>query len=151
MFERYTEDARRVLFYARYEASELGGVAIESDHILLGLLRRATGLTGEIFARAQVSYDDVRARIHARLGVCEKVGTSVEIPFSAETKRVLQYAAEEADRLKHNDIGPQHLLLGLLREDQASATSILTKHGLQSAAVREEIAKQPSEKGGSEL
>ena len=99
MFERYTERARRVLFFARYEASQLGSVSIETEHLLLGLIREGKGLTSRIFARSHLSLETIRKEIEGRTVFREKVSTSVEIPFSAETKRVLQYAAEEADRL----------------------------------------------------
>src|SRR5215208_4586706 len=117
MFERYTERARRVLFFARYEASQLGSISIETEHLLLGLIREGKGLTSRIFARSHLSLENIRKEIEGRTVFREKVSTSVEIPFSAETKRVLQFAAEEADRLLHNYIGTEHLLLGILRED----------------------------------
>ena len=102
MFERYTERARRVLFFARYEASQLGSMSIETEHLLLGLIREGKGLTSRIFARSHLSLENIRKEIEGRTVFREKVSTSVEIPFSAETKRVLQFAAEEADRLLHN-------------------------------------------------
>src|SRR3954453_11597124 len=104
MFERYTERARRVLFFARYEASQLGSISIETEHLLLGLIREGKGLTSRIFARSHLSLENIRKEIEGRTVFREKVSTSVEIPFSAETKRVLQFAAEEADRLLHNYI-----------------------------------------------
>ena len=100
MFERYTERARRVLFFARYEASQLGSISIETEHLLLGLIREGKGLTSRIFARSHLSLESIRKEIEGRTVFREKVSTSVEIPFSAETKRVLQFAAEEADRLE---------------------------------------------------
>ena len=96
MFERYTERARRVLFFARYEASQFGSLSIESEHLLLGLLREGAGLTSRLFARAHVAHDAVRADIQRRTTPHVKVSTSVEIPSSAELRRVLQYAAEES-------------------------------------------------------
>jgi hypothetical protein len=125
MFERYTERARRVLFFARYEASQLGSISIETEHLLLGLIREGKGLTSRIFARSHLSLENIRKEIEGRTVFREKVSTSVEIPFSAETKRVLQFAAEEADRLLHNYIGTEHLLLGILREERSVAASIL--------------------------
>ena len=112
MFERYTERARRVLFFARYEATQLGSTSIETEHLLLGLIREGKGLTSRIFARSHLSLESIRKEIEGRTVFREKVSTSVEIPFSAETKRVLQFAAEEADRLLHTYIGTEHLLLG---------------------------------------
>jgi ATP-dependent Clp protease ATP-binding subunit ClpC len=146
MFERYTERARRVLFFARYEASQLGSISIETEHLLLGLIREGKGLTSRIFQRSHLSLDSIRKDIEGRTVFREKVSTSVEIPFSGETKRVLQYAAEEADRLLHNYIGTEHLLLGLLREERSVAASILMEKGMRLHAVREDIVQLLNEK-----
>lgn len=102
MFERYTERARRVLFFARYEASRLGSLSIESEHLLLGLIREGKGLGGRVFARSHLSLENIRKEIEGRTMFREKVPTSVEIPFSEDCKRVLVFAAEEAERLRHN-------------------------------------------------
>jgi ATP-dependent Clp protease ATP-binding subunit ClpC len=139
MFERYTEAARRTLFFARYEASELGVRSIETEHILLGLIRDGHGFTGDLFARQRVSLDEVRRDIASRIGVRETVPTSVEIPFSEETKRVLHFSMDEADRLSHDAIGTEHLLLGLLRVDKSVAESILVNHGINLDAVRDAL------------
>src|SRR6266576_6633438 len=139
MFERYTERARRVLFFARYEASQLGSISIETEHLLLGLIREGKGLTSRIFARSHLSLENIRKEIEGRTVFREKVSTSVEIPFSAETKRVLQFAAEEADRLLHNYIGTEHLLLAVLREEKSFAASILTSRRITLDSVRRQI------------
>ena len=146
MFERYTERARRVLFFARYEASQLGSISIETEHLLLGLIREGKGLTSRIFARSHLSLENIRKEIEGRTVFREKVSTSVEIPFSTETKRVLQYAADEADRLLHNYIGTEHLLLGILREERSVAASILMEKGMRLQSVREDIQQLLSEK-----
>ena len=146
MFERYTERARRVLFVARYEASQLGSISIETEHLLLGLIREGKGLTSRIFARSHLSLETIRKEIEGRTVFREKVSTSVEIPFSTETKRVLQHAAEEADRLLHNYIGTEHLLLGILREDRSVAASILSEKGMRLSTVREDIVQLLNEK-----
>ena len=146
MFERYTERARRVLFFARYEASQLGSISIETEHLLLGLIREGKGLTSRIFARSHLSLENIRKEIEGRTVFREKVSTSVEIPFSTETKRVLQYSAEEADRLLHNYIGTEHLLLGILREDRSVGASILTERGMRLNTVREDIVQLLNEK-----
>ena len=114
MFERYTEKARRVIFFARYEASQFGAPAIEPEHLLLGLMREDKTLTGRFFPRAQVSIESIRKEIEGRTLLREKISTSVELPLAPETKRVLAYAHEESDRLQHRHIGTEHLLLGLL-------------------------------------
>ncbi|MFN8062815.1 MAG: ATP-dependent Clp protease ATP-binding subunit [Vicinamibacterales bacterium] len=146
MFERYTERARRVLFFARYEASQLGSVSIETEHLLLGLIREGKGLTSRIFARSHLSLEGIRKEIEGRTVFREKVSTSVEIPFSAETKRVLQYAAEEADRLLHSYIGTEHLLLGILREERSVAATILMEKGMRLTTLREDIVQLLNEK-----
>src|SRR6516165_2035893 len=146
MFERYTERARRVLFFARYEASQLGSISIETEHLLLGLIREGKGLTSRIFARSHLSLENIRKEIEGRTVFREKVSTSVEIPFSAETKRVLQFAAEEADRLLHNYIGTEHLLLGILREERSVAASILMEKGMRLNTVRDDIVQLLNEK-----
>src|ERR671925_570218 len=146
MFERYTERARRVLFFARYEASQLGSISIETEHLLLGLIREGKGLTSRIFARSHLSLESIRKEIEGRTVFREKVSTSVEIPFSAETKRVLQFAAEEADRLLHNYIGTEHLLLGILREERSVAASILMEKGMRLNTVRDDIVQLLNEK-----
>ncbi|MDQ3666744.1 MAG: ATP-dependent Clp protease ATP-binding subunit [Acidobacteriota bacterium] len=142
MFERYTEKARRVIFFARYEASQFGAPAIEPEHLLLGLMREDKTLTGRIFPRAQVSIESIRKEIEGRTLLREKISTSVELPLAPETKRVLAYAHEESDRLQHRHIGTEHLLLGLLREERSMAAEILYERGLRLNAVRDEIARQ---------
>jgi ATP-dependent Clp protease ATP-binding subunit ClpC len=141
MFERYTEKARRVIFFARYEASQFGAPAIEPEHLLLGLMREDKTLTARFLARAQASLEAIRKEIEGRAPMREKISTSVELPLAPETKRVLAYAHEESDRLQHRHIGTEHLLLGLLREERSMAAEILYERGLRLAAVREEVAR----------
>jgi ATP-dependent Clp protease ATP-binding subunit ClpC len=143
MFERFTETARLTLFFARHETTELGGVAIEAEHILLALLRADKGPTPHLFAVADVSYTDARAEIRAHWGVREHMPTSVELPFSDQTARILQYATEEADRLGHKYIDAGHLLLGVLREDGSFAAGMLRKHGMTIEDLREHIVEPP--------
>ena len=82
MFERYTERARRVIFFARYEASQLGSGAIETEHLLLGLIREGKGLTSRLFAKSRLSMDQIRKDVEGRSPYREKVSTSLEIPLS---------------------------------------------------------------------
>jgi ATP-dependent Clp protease ATP-binding subunit ClpC len=138
MFERYTESARRALFFARYEASELGASAIETEHILLGVLRASRGIAAEVL-KTHVSLEDARKQIETRVTRGEQLPTSVEIPFSADTKKVLHDAAAEADSLGHNYISTEHLILGLLRVQYSVAASILIAHGLNLNTARERV------------
>jgi ATP-dependent Clp protease ATP-binding subunit ClpC len=146
VFERYTERARRILFFARFEASQLGSVSIGTEHLLLGLVREAKGLTRLIFDHSSVSLEAIREDIDRRVLHGDKVPTSVEIPFTAETKRTLQFAAEEADRLGHDYIGSEHLLLALLREERSVAASVLMEKGMRLDAVRQEVVRLLEEK-----
>jgi ATP-dependent Clp protease ATP-binding subunit ClpC len=145
MFERYTEKARRVIFFARYEASQFGSPHIESEHLLLGLLREDKGLTNR-FLRSHAGIEAIRKQIEGRTIVRDKVATSVDLPLSQDCKRILMYAAEEAEKLGSKHIGTEHLLLGLLREDQCFAAELLRERGLKLAAIREELARQQSDK-----
>jgi ATP-dependent Clp protease ATP-binding subunit ClpC len=146
MFERYTERARRVIFFARYEASQLGSTGIETEHLLLGLIREGKGLTSRIFAKSQLAMDSIRKEIENRSLYREKVSTSVDIPLSLESKRVLGYASEEAERMLHNYIGTEHILLGLLREEKCTAAGILGERGMRVSGVREDIVQLLNEK-----
>ncbi|HKV92793.1 MAG TPA: ATP-dependent Clp protease ATP-binding subunit [Candidatus Angelobacter sp.] len=145
MFERYTEKARRVIFFARYEASQFGSPYIETEHLLLGLLREDKALTNR-FLRNHASVESIRKQIEGHTTIREKVSTSVDLPLSNECKRVLAYAAEEAERLSHKHIGTEHLLLGLLREEKCFAAEILHERGLRLSAIREELARSTQEK-----
>src|ERR1700677_4706239 len=140
MFERYTEKARRVIFFARYEASQFGSPYIETEHLLLGLLRENKQLANR-FLRSHAAVDSIRKQIEGHTTAREKVSTSVDLPLSHECKRVLAYAAEEAERLNHRHIGTEHLLLGILREEKCVAAEILNERGLRLNAIREELAR----------
>jgi ATP-dependent Clp protease ATP-binding subunit ClpA len=122
MFERYTERARRVIFFARHETSQLGGSAIESGHVLLGLIREDKSLTNRFRSSA---LESIRSEIEERSTGQQKFPTSTDLPLSDECQRILAYANEEADRLKHRHIGTEHLLLGILREEKRFERSLL--------------------------
>ena len=115
MFERYTEKARRVIFFATVRGQPIRLANIETEYLLLGLLREDKALTNR-FLHTHASVESIRKQIEAHAVIREKVATSVDLPLSNEGKRVLAYAAEEAERLRHKHIGTEHLLLGLLRE-----------------------------------
>jgi ATP-dependent Clp protease ATP-binding subunit ClpC len=148
MFERYTEKARRVIFFARYEATQFGSPYIETEHLLLGLLREDKALTNR-FLRSHASIESIRKQIEGRTAIREKVSTSVDLPLSQECKRVLTNAAEEAERLSHKHIGTEHLLLGLLREEKSFAAEILHERGLRLTTIREELSRAQNEKMSS--
>jgi ATP-dependent Clp protease ATP-binding subunit ClpC len=138
MFERYTEHARRVIFFARYEASEFGSPYIEAEHLLLGLFRERSSI--QYLLPSTLAPEEVRREFQATLPIGEKTSTSVDLPLSHACKRILANAAEESERLQASHIGPEHLLLGLLREDTLAA-AVLRRHGLHLDDLRERLAQ----------
>jgi|HubBroStandDraft_1064217.scaffolds.fasta_scaffold58791_2 hypothetical protein len=142
MFERYTEKARRVIFFARYEASQFGSPCIETEHLLLGILREHKGIT-RLLPKAEAA--SVRKQIEAATPRQVPSSTSVDLPLSNEGKRVLAYGAQEAERLIHRHIGTEHLLLGLLREESCFAAKLLVERGAVLAELRVRIEKEPEQ------
>jgi len=137
MFERYTERARRVIFFARYEASSYGSHTIETEHLLLGLGREDKNFL-RYFA---LSEGDLLSKVEALITKKPKISTSIDLPLTDECKRILAYANEEAERLNHRHIGTEHLLLGMLRESGCLAARVLGEAGVELVALRDELAK----------
>ena len=104
MFERYTEKARRVIFFARYEASQYGSKTIETEHLLLGLFREDPALTRK-FISEKGGVQSMRDEIESQIMRGERISASVEVPLSAECKRILNMAGEEAERLGVKHVG----------------------------------------------
>ena len=141
MFERYTEKARRVIFFARYEASHFGSPYIETEHLLLGILREnKTLLTRAI---PHFGAESIRQEIEKATMIREQVPTSIDLPLSSECKRILAYATEEAERLSHHHIGSEHLFLGLLREEGCFAAHLLKERGMTLETARSTVQKTP--------
>jgi hypothetical protein len=140
MFEHFTEKARRVVFFARYEASQYGSPYIETEHLLLGLLRedRAKWFPGD-----RSIEPGIRAEIEGQITQRERISTSVEVPLTEESKKALNFAAEESERLAQRHIGTEHLLLGMLRVEGSLANKLLRKRGLKAEAIREQLVKAP--------
>jgi hypothetical protein len=138
VFERYTEKARRVIFFARYEASHYGSPYIETEHLLLGLMRERPDILTEL---PSGSAETIRKQIDAHTTFRPSQSTSVDLPLSNECKRVLAYGAEEAERLAHRHIGTEHLLLGLLREENSFAAAMLSERGMRLEQLRERFAQ----------
>lgn len=123
MFERYTEMARRVIFFARYEASVATSDAIEPEHLLLGIAREDKPLLARFLPEGRASVEELRQRLLSRLER-KGVAVSVELPLSPESKLTLHHAHEESQRLNHRHIGTEHLLLGVLREDSPASQAL---------------------------
>lgn len=145
MFERYTEGARRVIFYAYHEASTAGSPYIESEQLLLGILREDKAVISSIL-RSEVSADSIRSRIEAHVLHREPIPKGVDLPLSKESKRILLHAAEEADRLGDPHLGPEHLLLGLLCEETSFSAALLQEHAIELPAIRKKIENRPKQR-----
>jgi ATP-dependent Clp protease ATP-binding subunit ClpC len=143
MFERYNERARRVVFFARFEASQYGSHVIETEHLLLGLVRENGGLIPRIPGEKAVG-QRIRTEIEQRITRGQPIATSVELPLSSESKKVLTLAAETAERVGDRHIDPGHLLVGLLRVETSMAAQILRARGLAAETVQFELAKAQS-------
>ncbi len=131
MFERYTERARRVLFFARYEASQLGSPSIGPEHLLLGLLHEGKGLAGRVCREAGLELLQVHIEVARVFEDRPKISTAVEIPLTDPVKAALKQAEAEADAFKHAHIGTEHLLLALLADPESVAGGILARSGLR--------------------
>ncbi len=142
MFERYTEKARRVVFFARYEASQFGSTQIEAEHVLLGLIREDKNLTYRFFHRSHATVESIRRDIEGRTVLRERIPNNIDLPLAAEAKHVLAFAAEESERLGNRHIGTEHLLLGLLREENSVAAEILYERGLRLSDIRQDLMRQ---------
>jgi 2-C-methyl-D-erythritol 2,4-cyclodiphosphate synthase len=144
MLERVTEKARRVIFFARYEASQYGSPIIETDHLLLGLAREDRWLVNHVLGD-RATIEDIRRQIESRITIRDPISTSVEVPLSAESKRVLARATEFADNIGQKHVSTEHILLGLV----AVAPQIradLEKLGLAESELPERIAKAVGER-----
>jgi Clp amino terminal domain, pathogenicity island component/SnoaL-like domain len=139
MFERYTEKARRVIFFARYEASQYGSPVIDTEHLLLGLVREDVALMR--YAGPIPSSTEIRTDIERAIQRGDPMPTSAELPLSTAAKRVLNFAGEEADRFGHRHIGTEHILLAIFRLPDSLAARILVARGAKPNAIREQLAK----------
>jgi hypothetical protein len=146
MFERYTEKARRVIFFARYEASRYGSNEIDTEHLLLGLLRENKALYRWL---PKTNLETVRRRIDDHLPKKTSISTAIDLPLSFAGKRVLKHAADEANLLEHRHIGTEHLFLGLLEEEDCFAAELLREAGADAAGIRHRLTDAVSEHLGS--
>src|SRR5262249_13549097 len=124
MFERYTERARRAIFFARDETVQFPGTTVETEHLLLGLISANKNVSTR-FPGNKSAIESFREEIEGRPTIRQWVATAIDLPLSNECKRILAYAAEEAERLMHQHIATEHLLLGILREEKCMAAQIL--------------------------
>src|SRR4028118_194929 len=147
MFERFTERACQVVVLAQEEARTLKHNYIGTEHILLGLLREEEGLAARVLESLDITVERVRAQVVRIVGSGEEV-TSGQIPFTPRAKKVLELALREALSLGHNYIGTEHILLGLVRENEGVAARILLDFDADSEKIRNEVIRMLSGPGG---
>ena len=140
MFERYTEKAGRVIFFARYEASRVGSPEIGDEHLLLGLMIEGKDIVRD-YLGGESSMAEIRAAIAARVVARKPPPIKVDLPLSPAARQILAYAAEEATRLGHQHIGTAHLLLGILREEKCLSVRLLREHGVTLKGARVQVAE----------
>ncbi len=141
MFERFTERARQVVVLAQDEARILRHNYIGTEHLLLGLLREDEGLAGRVLIDLGVSLEDVRAQVARIIGAGDEAATG-QIPFTPRAKKVLELSLREGMALGHNYIDTEHILLGLLRENEGVAVRILLDLGVDAEKIRHEIVRK---------
>ncbi len=146
MFERFTERARQVVVLAQDEARTLKHNYIGTEHILLGLLREEEGLAARVLDTLDITVEEVRAQVARIVGQGDEVTTG-QIPFTPRAKKVLELALREALSLGHNYIGTEHILLGLVRENEGVAARILLDFDADAERIRNEIIRMLSGPG----
>ena len=139
MFERFTERARKVIILAREESARLRHDQLGTEHILLGIIREGGGVAVAVLQRLGVPLTELKLELEERIIKGEKKLTVGEIPFTPRAKRVLELSIEEANLMGHNYIGTEHILLGLIREEESIAASILDDLRIDLSEVRQQI------------
>jgi ATP-dependent Clp protease ATP-binding subunit ClpC len=140
VFERFTERARQVVVLAQDEARALKHNYIGTEHILLGLLREEEGLAARVLESLEITVEEVRGAVAQVIGQGEEV-TMGQIPFTPRAKKVLELSLKEALAMNHNYIGTEHILLGLVRENEGVAARILAQLGAPADVVRNEVGR----------
>ncbi|HLJ87417.1 MAG TPA: ATP-dependent Clp protease ATP-binding subunit [Candidatus Angelobacter sp.] len=142
MFEEYSEKTKRVLFFARHEALEMGAECVESEHLLLALLNEDKELA-QRFLKSNASIGVIRQQVEAHAPVmCRRAASTVsDVPLHSDCKRALAFAEEEARPFPRKRVAPGHLLLGLLREENCLAAQLLRQHGISAKDVRAHISR----------
>jgi protein-arginine kinase activator protein McsA len=149
VFERFTERARQVVVLAQDEARLLKHNYIGTEHILLGLLREEEGLAARVLESLDINIEGVRAQVVRFVGQGDEVATG-QIPFTPRAKKVLELALREGLALGHNYIGTEHILLGLVRENEGVAARILLDFDADAEKIRNEIIRMLSGAGRGE-
>jgi ATP-dependent Clp protease ATP-binding subunit ClpC len=139
MFDRFTDRARKVMGLARQEAQRFNHQYIGTEHILLGLIQEGSGVAANVLRNLAVDPEKIRVEVEKIVQDGPTMVTMGQLPFTPRAKKVLELASEEASNLRHNYIGTEHLLLGLIRENEGVAAQVLMNLGLKLEDVREEV------------
>jgi ATP-dependent Clp protease ATP-binding subunit ClpC len=151
VFERFTERARQVVVLAQEEARALKHNYIGTEHILLGLIREEEGLAARVLESFDITVEEVREQVKRLVGQGDEEIVTGQIPFTPRAKKVLELALREALSLGHNYIGTEHVLLGVVRENQGVAARILLDFDADAEKIRNEIIRMLSGPGGPGL
>jgi ATP-dependent Clp protease ATP-binding subunit ClpC len=146
MFERFTDRARRVIVLAQEEARMLSHGYIGTEHLLLGLIHEGGGVSGAALESLSITLDDARAQVVSIVPRGQEP-LSGHIPFTPRAKKILELSLREALDLGHSSIGPEHILLGIVREGQGVANQVLANLGADGPGVRAAVMRfiQPGE------
>ena len=147
MFNGYTVPARKVMYLARSEAIKLNHEFIDTEHILLGLVEEGSGLGASVLRNIGLNSGTVRREVEQTVETGTHEVLTGQLPFTRRAKRVLELAVEESTLSGHNYFGTEHLLLGLMREDEGKAAHVLLNFGLTIDEVKEEIKKETARLG----
>jgi ATP-dependent Clp protease ATP-binding subunit ClpA len=140
VFERFTERARQVVVLAQDESRALKHNYIGTEHLLLGLLREQDGVAMQVLESLDITVEEVRAQVARIVGQGDEVTTG-QIPFTPRAKKVLELALREALSLGHNYIGSEHILLGIVRENEGVAAQILLDFDADAERIRSEVIR----------
>ncbi len=141
MFERFTEHARHVMELAGREAQRFGNEYVGTEHLLWGLAKEVEGVAAIVLERFHVDLKPLRREVDEMLKSRPRVENVEKLPQSVHVKEVIQYAIEEARSLRHNYVGTEHILLGMMHNSQAVAAQVLADFNLDLDAVREEVRR----------
>ncbi|MGK0518868.1 MAG: ATP-dependent Clp protease ATP-binding subunit ClpC, partial [Planctomycetota bacterium] len=139
MFDRFTDRAKKVMSFARQEAMKFNHEYIGTEHILLGLVQEGSGVAANVLKNMSIDLEKIRHEVEKIVKTGPSMVTMGQLPFTPRAKKVLELSLEEASQLSHNYIGTEHLLLGLIRENEGIAAQVLMNLGIKLDEVREEV------------
>jgi ATP-dependent Clp protease ATP-binding subunit ClpC len=144
MFERYTEKAIKVIMLSQEESRRLGHNFVGTEQILVGLIGEETGIAAKVLRSMGVNLKDARIEVEKVVGRGSGF-VALEIPFTPEAKRVLEFAQAESEELGHNYIGTEHLLLGLISESENQAVKVMETFGVDLTKIRPQVIRMLGE------